>query len=141
MSDSATSWTVTRQASCPGNSPGKNTGVGRHVLLRGIFPTQGSNPHLLGLLHWQAGVYYRIPVGTCLLLGEGSERAPREYPKKIWSPSRICVSTIREVPVVNKAATSIKESIFVFQMEILFPLGTCPEVELLNILVVLLSIF
>ena len=22
---------------------------------RGIFPTQGSNPHLLHLLHWQAG--------------------------------------------------------------------------------------
>ena len=28
------------------NSPGKNTGVGCHSLLRGIFPTQGSNPHL-----------------------------------------------------------------------------------------------
>ena len=25
------------------NSPGKNTGVGRHFLLQGIFPTQGSN--------------------------------------------------------------------------------------------------
>ena len=23
--------------------------------LQGIFPTQGSNPRLLGLLHWQAG--------------------------------------------------------------------------------------
>ena len=30
-----------------GGSPGKNTGVGRHFLLQGIFPTQGSN---LGLL-------------------------------------------------------------------------------------------
>ena len=29
-----------------GNSPGKNTGVGCHVLLQGIFPTQGSNPDL-----------------------------------------------------------------------------------------------
>ena len=27
----------------PCNSPGKNTGVGRHSLLQGIFPTQGSN--------------------------------------------------------------------------------------------------
>ena len=26
--------------------PGKNTGVGFHALLQGIFPTQGSNPHL-----------------------------------------------------------------------------------------------
>ena len=30
------------------NSSGKNTGVGYHSLLQGIFPTQGSNP---GLLH------------------------------------------------------------------------------------------
>ena len=32
---------------CPGDSPGKNTGVGCHALLQGIFPTQGSNPCLL----------------------------------------------------------------------------------------------
>ena len=42
-------------SSVHGDSPGKNTGVGCHALLQGIFPTQGSNPHLLGLLHWQAG--------------------------------------------------------------------------------------
>ena len=36
---------------CPWDFPGKNTEVGCHVLLQGIFPTQGSNPHLL---HWQA---------------------------------------------------------------------------------------
>ena len=29
-----------------GDSPGKNTGVGCHALLQGIFPTQGSNPDL-----------------------------------------------------------------------------------------------
>ena len=33
---------------CPWNSPGKNTRVGSHSLLQGIFPTQGSN---LGLTH------------------------------------------------------------------------------------------
>ena len=31
---------------CPWDSPGKNTGVGCHALLQGIFPTQGSNPYL-----------------------------------------------------------------------------------------------
>ena len=31
---------------CPWDSPGKNTGVGCHALLQGIFPTQGSNPDL-----------------------------------------------------------------------------------------------
>ena len=30
----------------PRNSPGQNTGVDSHALLQGIFPTQGSNPHL-----------------------------------------------------------------------------------------------
>ena len=32
--------------SLPGDSSGKNTGVGGHALLQGILPTQGSNPHL-----------------------------------------------------------------------------------------------
>ena len=32
--------------SCSWNSPGKNTGVGCHALLHGIFPIQGSNPGL-----------------------------------------------------------------------------------------------
>ena len=40
---------------CPWDSPGKNTGVGCHFLLQGIVPIQGLNPHLLSLLHWQAG--------------------------------------------------------------------------------------
>ena len=33
---------------------GKNTGVGCHFLLLGIFLMQGSTPRLLHLLHWQA---------------------------------------------------------------------------------------
>ena len=38
-------------SSAHGDSPGKNTGVGCHVFLQRIFPTQGSNP---GLPHcWQ----------------------------------------------------------------------------------------
>ena len=32
---------------CPWDSPGKNTGVGFHFLLQGIFLTQESNPNLL----------------------------------------------------------------------------------------------
>ena len=34
-------------SSVHGDSPGKNTGVGRHALLQGIFPIQGLNPPLL----------------------------------------------------------------------------------------------
>ena len=36
---------------CPWDSPGKNTRVGFHALLQGIFLTQGSNLCLC-LLHW-----------------------------------------------------------------------------------------
>ena len=38
-----------------GDSPGKNTGVGCHALLWGVFPTQGLNP---GLLHCRHILYH-----------------------------------------------------------------------------------
>ena len=38
-----------------GDSPGKNTGVGCHALLQGIFPTQGSNP---GFPHFRWILYH-----------------------------------------------------------------------------------
>ena len=36
-------------SSVHGDSPGKNTGVGSHSLLHGIFPIQGLNPGLSAL--------------------------------------------------------------------------------------------
>ena len=40
---------------CHGDSLGRNAGVGCHVRLQGIFPSQGLNPSLFCHLHWQAG--------------------------------------------------------------------------------------
>ena len=40
---------------CPWNSPGKNTEVGSHFLLQGIFPTRGLNSDLL---HCKQILYY-----------------------------------------------------------------------------------
>ena len=54
-----TPWTVDHQLLCPWGSPGKNTGVGSHFLLQGIFPTQGENL----FLHWQAGSLPAEPLG------------------------------------------------------------------------------
>ena len=54
-----TPWTVARQAPLSMEFPVK-TSVGCHFLLQGIFPTQGSNPHLL---HWQAGSLPLAPLG------------------------------------------------------------------------------
>jgi len=46
---------------CPWDSSGKNTGVGCHFLLQGIFPTQGSNP---GLLHCRQILYHLSHQGS-----------------------------------------------------------------------------
>ena len=45
------------------HSPGKNTAVGCHFLLQGFFPTQGLNPCLWHLLHWQADSLPLAPPG------------------------------------------------------------------------------
>ena len=47
----ATLWTIARQAPLSKDFQGKNIGVDCHVLLQEISPTQGSNLHLLKLLH------------------------------------------------------------------------------------------
>ena len=55
-----TLWAVSPPgSSVHGDPPGKNTGVGCHALLQGIFPTQGLNPHLSYLLHW---LLYSLPL-------------------------------------------------------------------------------
>ena len=46
---------------CPRDFLRKNTGVGCHFLLKGTFPTQGLNPHLLNLLHWQVD-FFLLPL-------------------------------------------------------------------------------
>ena len=46
-----TQWTVAPQAPLSMDFPGKNTGVGCHALLQGIFLIQRLNPRLLPLLH------------------------------------------------------------------------------------------
>ena len=46
--------------------------MGCHALLQGIFPTQGSNPCLLHLLHWQPGSLPLVPSG-------------KPWPKRYWT--------------------------------------------------------
>ena len=48
---------------CPWDSPGKDTGVGCHFLLQGIFPTWGLN---LGLLHCRQILYHLSYEGNFL---------------------------------------------------------------------------
>ena len=70
----ATPWAVAYQAPFSWNFPGKNTRVGCHFLLQGIFLTQGLNPHLLCLLHWQVDSLPIAPPGK--LGGKGEQNLP-----------------------------------------------------------------
>ena len=51
-----TPWLQPTRLLCPWDFSGKDTGVGCHFLLQGIFPTQGSN---LGLLYYRQ-ILYRL---------------------------------------------------------------------------------
>ena len=59
-------------SSVHGDSPGKDTVVGCHALLQGIFPTQGSNPGLLhcGQITETPGQPKNMGVGSLSLLQE-----------------------------------------------------------------------
>ena len=72
------------------DSPGKNTGVGCHAVLQGIFLTQGSNPSLLRLLHWQAGSLPLAPTGKL----RGEARANHTKVCRVC-PFRILASILR----------------------------------------------
>ena len=60
-------------SSVHGDSPGKNTEMGFHALLQGIFPTQESNP---GLPHCRQILYYLSYLGP----GPGRFASQEECP-------------------------------------------------------------
>ena len=79
-------WTVIpSQRSLPGSSAQgeEYTGAGCHFLLQGIFPTQGSNSHLL---HWQADSlllsHVGSPWGTLIYVPSSQSALSRERLEK-----------------------------------------------------------
>ena len=81
------------------NSPGQNTGVGGHVLLQGIFSTQGLNP---GLPHCRQILYQLSHQGS----QEISVMQPKEprnatRPKKIKETRKNSQSLQREWDTAN----------------------------------------
>ena len=80
--------------SLPWASPGKNTRVGYHALLQGIFLTKGSNPQFLCLLYWQVGPLppESLDPGYLLKCGSGPT---------CLSPSKFSASLILEGRLVG----------------------------------------
>ena len=54
---------------CPWDFPDKNTGVGCPFLLQGTLSTQGLNPRVLSLRHWQVDSLSRAQPGRPLKMG------------------------------------------------------------------------
>jgi len=76
---------------CQWGFSGKNTGLGCHALLQWFFQTQGSNPYLLHLLHWQLVSLQLEPPGkpsclTLVLLGEREKSKVAENWICAWHP-------------------------------------------------------
>ena len=95
-------------SSVQGDSPGKNTGVGCHALLQGIFPTQGSNP---GLLHCRQILYSLSQSRSPWILEWVAYPFSRE---SSWPRNRTGVSCIAgdslpaELPAAAAAAKSLQ---------------------------------
>ena len=87
----ATPWTVSPPVSCVhGDSPGKNTAVGCHALLQGIFLTQRWNSHLLRLLHCRRILYHWVKRDhvyvkpTLIMKTHNWRKAKMEKPKQAF---------------------------------------------------------
>ena len=60
---SVTHWTAAWQVPLSTGFSRQEHWSGCHALLQGILPTQGLNPHLSRLLHWQLGSLPLVPPG------------------------------------------------------------------------------
>ena len=68
----------------------RNTGAGHHFLLQATFPTQGSNLHLLCLLHWQADSLPLAPPGKPHTDDHGKSALWRLLIQRVGSPKISC---------------------------------------------------
>ena len=59
----ATIWTIAHQAPLSTGFSRQEYWSGLHILLQGIFPTQGSHLCVLNLLHWQLSSLQLVPPG------------------------------------------------------------------------------
>ena len=123
---------------CPYDSPGKNTEVGCHALLQGIFLAQSLNLCLLHFLHWQEGSLSLVPSGkpssssllatTFYLFELLLSFVKRSYP--VHRAVRVFKRYKVPAPVASHKRCSIKGSRFL--LETLCFLGADRSLEWLN---------
>ena len=85
-------------------SPGKNTGVGRHALLQGIFPTQGSNP---GLAHCRWILYC---LNHCSLSSVRIIYCVNPFKTHVWNMFHIVTQEIVQEILFKRRQTKCRDS-------------------------------
>ena len=101
---------------CPWNFPGKNTGVGWHFLLQGIFLTWGSNPHLFTIrTTWEAWSNSTWSG----LSGKEQDRKEVEYESWFWD---VLLWQGWEMPkfVPSSQPGSMKQAVYSLKQTLLF---------------------
>ena len=106
--------------SVPGNSPGKNTGVGSHCCLQGIFPTQGSNQ---GLLHCRQTLYRLSHQGSPRVGGReenstygGKSWTSQDLAKQMYSSTASSLSSKRQPMSLADSSKLIQGPAVTFDM-------------------------
>ena len=74
-----TPWTIHHQAPLSMGLSEQEHWSGLPVLLQGLLPTQGSNPGLLCLLHWQADSLLLFHLGS-----RNNLKLSRELVNRLW---------------------------------------------------------
>ena len=95
-----TPWTVAPQAPpSMGFLSDKNTRVGCHFLLQGIFSTQRSNLHIL---HWQVGSLTLRHLGSSLIKYNQHPYKKRKFGHRAWQRRKIIWRHTRNMPCKGK---------------------------------------
>ena len=89
-----------------GDSSGKNNGVGCHALLKGIFPTQGSNP---GLAHCRQ-ILYRLSYIVAAAAAKSLQSCPTLCDPIDGSPSGSTVPGILQARTLEWVAISFSNA-------------------------------
>ena len=104
---------------CPWHFPGKNTGVGCHFLLQGIFPSQGPSPHLL---RWQVDSLWLSHLGSlyAMQLVISGDNCPRNW-RTPFRSNFISVCS----PLAHSASATVASLLLLRQPELTPILSLC----------------
>ena len=115
----ASQQTVARQASLSRWFSRKNTGEGCHAILQEIFVTQGLNPHLLKLLHWQASFLSLVLHEKLHLLISNDMHDIKHHLKYLSRIKLLLIHICLNSKVLTHVSRSMQIRIYVFYVYII----------------------